>query len=220
LKVGRIVKRIAKASSYTSLKEFKPNPGCPEDNKRLFYDWLKDLEIVFSNEPRLMNVIRTPEIRANGISITTNTVIYSILLRYLSNDALLNAKSSSEVSEDDGIGVLRLLQTLYGTVTAVDVRKACEDLTTHAWRHDDSIQSYTTHFSKKRELFQNAKVAAGNSASLMFNADLNEENMCELYLNGMMGGLDSDTMMFSEVFDKYKELKHYIDSRLHTHTVF
>jgi hypothetical protein len=83
------VKRIAKAASYTNLKEFKPNPGRPEDNKCLFYDWLKDLEIVFSNEPQLMNVIRTPEIRANGISITTNTVIYSILLRYLSNNALL-----------------------------------------------------------------------------------------------------------------------------------
>jgi hypothetical protein len=61
-------------------------------------------------------------------------------------------------------------------------------------------------------LFQNAKVAAaGNTASSVFNADLNEENICELYLNGMMGGLDSDTMMFSEVFDKFKELKRYIE---------
>jgi hypothetical protein len=38
---------------------------------------------VFSNEPRLMDVIRTPEIRANGISITTNTIIYSVVMRVL-----------------------------------------------------------------------------------------------------------------------------------------
>jgi hypothetical protein len=126
-KVGHIIKRISKAALYTNLKEFKPNPGHPEENKQLFYEWLKDLEIVFSNEPRLMNVIRTPEIRAYRISITTNTIIYGILLRYLSNDALLNAKSSSEVREDDGIGILKLLQTLYyGTVTAVESDNSTE----------------------------------------------------------------------------------------------
>jgi hypothetical protein len=49
------------------------------------------------------------------------------------------------------------------------------------------------------------------TASSVFNADLTKENICELYLNGMMGGLESDTMMFSEVFDKFKELKRYIE---------